>query len=102
MADRFELEQNIMSVWNTKEDIDLLMDNVLNKEMSKDEISNALLGISSMHQMRSEKLFDGFTQMVMEKQFVKENGDTDADIRDINLNNQISFVLTSFGREKFI
>ena len=49
MADRFDLEQHIMKCWNVTEDIDLLNYNVLEKDMSKDEISNFLLGLKTIY-----------------------------------------------------
>ena len=60
--DIFDLEQAIMSVWGTKEDLELLYSNVMdrNPEMTTDEIANTLLGIISLHSMRSEKCFDIF------------------------------------------
>jgi len=64
MADRFDLEQHIMKCWNVTEDIDLLNYNVLEKDMSKDEISNFLLGLKTIYQCKFEDLFDNFGELI--------------------------------------
>ena len=58
MTDRFDLEQHIMKCWNVTEDIDLLNYNVLEKDMSRDEISNFLLGLKTIYNAKFEDLFD--------------------------------------------
>lgn len=62
----FDFEQSIMQAWNTKDDIDLLSEYVLEKNLTKDEICNALIGLSSLHQMRCEKTFDMFEKFCAE------------------------------------
>ena len=64
MADRFDLEQHIMKCWNVTEDIDLLNYNVLEKDMSKDEISNFLLGLKTIYNAKFEDLFDNFGELI--------------------------------------
>jgi hypothetical protein len=64
MTDRFDLEQHIMKCWNVTEDIDLLNFNVLEKDMSKDEISNFLLGLKTIYQCKFEDLFDNFSKLL--------------------------------------
>ena len=65
--DRFDLEQNIMKCWNVTEDIDLLYENVIENDMSQDDIANALLGIRVMYEMKFEKLWTNFENVVREK-----------------------------------
>lgn len=62
--DRFDLENAIMSCWGTKEDIELLAESFSNKAMTEDEILNSLLGISSLHEMRCEKLMNIFEKLI--------------------------------------
>jgi hypothetical protein len=64
MVDRFDLEQDIMKCWNVTDDIDLLNFNVLEKDMTKDEISNFLLGLKTIYQCKFENLFDNFSELV--------------------------------------
>lgn len=64
MVNRFDMESQIMAVWSMCEELDTLLEGVLEKDMSKDEISNALLGLRVMHHLKSEKLFDTFSEMI--------------------------------------
>lgn len=61
---RFLLEEQIQASWNTKDDIDLLRETILDKDLSKDEIIDALIGISQLHEMRCEKVFETFKKMI--------------------------------------
>jgi len=71
MSDRFDLEQQILKCWNITEEIQLLNEQVLeNDELTKDQISNYLLGLSTIYEMKFEKLFDQFGQMVQEKKII--------------------------------
>lgn len=69
---RFDLENYILAMWSTKEDIDLLakqyMDGV--KPFTEDEMANALIGISTIHDMRSQRVFDLFEDMIKNKEIV--------------------------------
>jgi hypothetical protein len=66
--DRFDLEQNIMKCWNVTDDINLLYENVMdsNPELTTDQIANALLGMHQLYEMKFEKLFRNFEQLVKE------------------------------------
>jgi len=65
--DRFDLEQNILKCWSVTEDINLLYENVMEKELTKDQIANALLGIHQLYEMKFEKLWDTFETLIHEK-----------------------------------
>jgi hypothetical protein len=60
----YDLEQLIMNCWSTQEDVELLYENIMNNDMSKDDISNVLLGIAKLHNLRSQKLFDTYEQQL--------------------------------------
>jgi hypothetical protein len=69
MTDRFDLEQQIMNCWNIIEDIKLLDKNVLEGkieggQMTNDEISNYLLGLESIYDLKFTQLFDTFSTLV--------------------------------------
>jgi len=66
MSDRFEFEQKIMDCWGICEDIDTLYRMSDIREMSEDELANALLGLKTVYGMKFEILFDIFEQMVRE------------------------------------
>ncbi len=65
--DRFDLEQNIMRCWAVTEDIDLLYENVMDRDMSQDDIANALLGLHQLYEMKFNKLWDNFEVLIREK-----------------------------------
>jgi hypothetical protein len=72
MTDRFDLEQQILNCWNIVEDIKLLDKNVLEGkieggEMTKDEISNYLLGLESIYDLKFTQLFDTFSTLVNDR-----------------------------------
>ncbi len=69
---RFELEQYVLAMWSTKEDIDLLAHRFMDSRasMTEDDIANALIGISTLHDMRSQRAFDLFEDMVKDKEIV--------------------------------
>jgi hypothetical protein len=64
MTDRFDLEQHIMKCWNVTEDIQLLNKNVLEKDISVDDISNYLLGLKTIYDAKFEELFDNFSELI--------------------------------------
>jgi len=71
-VDRFDLEQQILKCWNVTEDVDLLHRTLLDgpREMTTDEISNALLGIQTLYEMKFNELFNTFEKLVQEKKIV--------------------------------
>lgn len=64
MFDRFDLEQAITSCFHTSDDIRLLSENIIDKSLDVDDISNALMGIEKLHDMRIEKVFDIFEELI--------------------------------------
>ena len=73
--DRFNLEAEIMCVWNTKDDLESITHRMMDDPdgpMSEDEITNVLVGLSELHDIRCKKLFNVFESMVRNKNF-KEN-----------------------------
>ena len=64
MTNRFDLEQAILTAWQTSDDIDLLYKHHGDapKPMTEDEVANALLGIKILHDMRMEKLMDMYNR----------------------------------------
>jgi hypothetical protein len=68
--DRFDLEQAIMACWSTKEDIRLISENIMEKNLSEDEIANSLIGIEAIHDMRVQKVFDIFEELLRTRKLV--------------------------------
>ena len=62
-----DLEDKIMSVWGTVEDIDTFLYRYLDSpagEMSEDDIANTLLGIKTLHEQRCQRLWDAFEEIL--------------------------------------
>jgi len=75
--DRFDLETDIMTCWNVVEDIKELSRCMLDRrKMSEDEISNYLLGLETIYQVKFERLFETFEQMVHNRKFDESRDDT--------------------------
>lgn len=60
-----DLETLIHQAWQTSQDIDLLFSWYLDcpNPMTEDEVANTVLGIKMLHDLRMEKLFDGYKQI---------------------------------------
>ena len=72
--DRFNLEEEIQNVWQTKDDLVAIAERVYDDPdgpMTEDEIGNVLSGLSELHETRCKKLWKVFETMVKEKAFVK-------------------------------
>jgi hypothetical protein len=63
---RFDLEEQIMAAWTVVEDLKLLTESVIEHDMSKDRIANALVGLAEMQQLKFNKLFDTFETLIRE------------------------------------
>lgn len=71
MADRFDLEQQILGCWTITDDVKLLNEQVLEKEtFTKDEISNYLLGLQTIYTVKFEQLFATFENLVQDKKIL--------------------------------
>jgi len=73
--DRFDLEQGIMKCWNIIEDIRLLNKNVLEGtpdggELTTDDVSNYLLGLETIYEMKFNDLFHIFSTLIAEKKIL--------------------------------
>ena len=65
--DRFNLEAEILNVWQTKDDLDAIAERVYDDPdgpLTEDEIENVLIGLSELHDIRCKKLFNVFENMV--------------------------------------
>jgi hypothetical protein len=67
---RFDLEQQIMSCWQIVDDIKIVDEYVLEGGLTKDQISNALLGMQEIYQMKFDKLFRNFESLVHDGKIV--------------------------------
>ena len=70
-----DLEDKIMSVWRTCEDIGTFLYRYLDSpagEMSEDHISNTLLGVKTLHDQRCQKLWDAFEEVLKSNRVADE------------------------------
>ena len=77
--DRFNLEEEIQNVWQTKDDLNAITERVYDDPsgpMTEDEIGNVLVGLSELHEMRCKKLWKVFETMVHEECFNEKNNGT--------------------------
>lgn len=66
MYTRFNLEQQIMDCWNVCDDIKTIIKMSDLRELSEDELLNAMIGLQTMYQLKFEILFDMFEKMIQE------------------------------------
>ena len=68
--DRFNLEEEIQSVWGTVEDLDTILYRIMDASEgppSEDDITTMLMGLKEIHNSRCMKLWDVFENMVHKK-----------------------------------
>ena len=67
--DRFNLEAEIMNVWQTKDDLESIISRMMDDPdpITEDNITSVLIGLSELHDIRCKKLFEVFETMVKEK-----------------------------------
>lgn len=64
MVDRFNLEEDILRCWNVTDDIDLLYRSVMEKDLTTDQIANALLGMKTLYDMKFDEMFNHFETLI--------------------------------------
>ena len=70
MTDRFDLEQQISECWNVTSDIRQVCEYVLDAPLEpnrEDKISNMLLGIEELYNLKFQKLFNTLETLIAEK-----------------------------------
>ena len=66
---RFDLEDAIMRLWSSDQDVDTLFKYYYDRqgEVDVEEMANALLGIKQMIQIRGELAFELFEKLIKEE-----------------------------------
>lgn len=64
MKDRFSFEQEIFQCWHITDDLNVLHESVLEKDISRDEISNILLGLEQLYNQKFSRLFSTFEELI--------------------------------------
>ena len=76
--DRFNLEEEIQNVWQTKDDLDAIAERHYDDPdgpMTEDVLGNVLIGLSELHETRCKKLWKVFETMVHEKCFKEKDNE---------------------------
>jgi hypothetical protein len=85
-VDRFDLEEQIQNVWQTKDDLDAvterIMEDTVSDSMTSDQITNVLIGLSELHETRMWKLWHIFETMIRQKNSFLSEEHTMADVLD--------------------
>lgn len=66
MSDRFDFEQQIMDCWSVCEDLKTITKIYDLRQLSEDQLMNALIGMEALYQMKFEILFDMFERLIKE------------------------------------
>lgn len=67
--DRFKFEQQIMECWNVTTDLKTVTEYMLDFPLEasrEDKIANMLMGIEALYEVKFDKLFRSFEQLVRE------------------------------------
>ena len=67
MSNRFDLEQQIMACWNVTSDIDTLCESVCESDMTTDQIANILLGMKQLYELKFDKMFRTFEELIQDR-----------------------------------
>ena len=73
-----DLEDKIMKVWNTSDDLDTVLHFIDDAEVDpidfKDQLMNLIIGIQALHERRSKMLFEEFEKVL------KSNKEAEAEL----------------------
>ncbi len=70
--DRFNLEEEIQNVWQTKDDLNAITERIYDDPdgpMTEDVIGNLVAGLSELHHTRCKELLRVFETMITEQGF---------------------------------
>lgn len=68
MNDRFDFEQQIIKCWGVCDDIKEVSEHLLDyheSNFTKDRVSNTLIGLAELYEIKFHKLWEGFEDVVM-------------------------------------
>ena len=64
---RFDFEQEIFDCWKVTDDLKVLLEGILEKDISKDEIANIVLGLEQLYNLKFQRTFDTFEELIKSK-----------------------------------
>lgn len=60
MKNTLELEQQILHCWNVVDELDIVSNAIMERDLSRDETCNLLIGIKSLYDLKFQTLFETF------------------------------------------
>lgn len=67
MTTQFDLEQQILDCWGVCEDLDVLMEGVLDRDMTQDDIANVLIGMKTLYNLKFSRTFETFETLLKQQ-----------------------------------
>ena len=68
MTDRFDLEQQILDCWHVTDDLNVLLEHIMESDnLDKDRISNIVLGMKELYNLKFQRCFDTFETLLQDK-----------------------------------
>jgi hypothetical protein len=68
MTDRFDLEQQILDCWHVTDDLNILLEHIMESDnLDKDRISNIVLGMKELYNLKFQRCFDTFETMLQDR-----------------------------------
>lgn len=56
----FELEQQILDCWTITSQLDTILEGILEHDLTRDQIANAVLGLKEIYEIKFDKAFRTF------------------------------------------
>jgi len=63
---QLDVEQSILSCWQITDDIKVIYQQYGDKGLTEDQLLNVLIGLETLYNMKFDKLFEEFEQMLKE------------------------------------
>lgn len=67
MAIQFDLEQSILDCWKVTDEIELIREGIDEKGLTAMEVSNILLGMKHLYELKFNRCFNQFEQFLKEQ-----------------------------------
>jgi len=61
------MEQEIFAAWQIVDDLNLLHEAVLEKDITRDEISNTVMGLEHLYNLKFQRLMSTFEELIKSK-----------------------------------
>ena len=89
-----DLEEKIMRVWNTSDDLDAVLHFTEDAEIPRDcvdELMNMIIGIKTLHERKSKMLFEEFEKVLKSNKEAEEESEREVDKLKNCVSNDIGF-----------